>query len=164
MPKQIKKEVLKPGEMAYRVTAVIVMFLATGLAALLVFMLPRLLEDESAVKACIITGVYALFTIGCIVHCAIALINYPKEPENASALIQGILSLAASFMCLLNLRFMLAMFFSGLDMQAQADKVIGDHTMSEFVNMQTSNWTCLIFAMAIMLLIGILSVVRLAKR
>ncbi len=163
MPKTIKKEQINRYEKINRIWAIVAMGVVLAFTGTLIFLLPALLEDESAVKATVISVAYLLFTVSCIIHCVTAFVSYGKA-ESASGLFHGILSLACTFMSLLNLRFVLALFFSGIKAESIADKIIGDHTMTEFVELQTSNWTCLVFAMAVMLILGILGIIRLAKR
>ncbi|MGN0624597.1 MAG: hypothetical protein ACI4JA_11710 [Oscillospiraceae bacterium] len=163
MPKQIKKEVIPASEKVNRVFAVISMAAALILAGLLIFLLPQLLNDESPVKACIISGGYFVFMLSCILHCITGFVSYGKT-QDFTGLFHGLISLVCTFLCLLNLRFVLVLLFSGLNMDSAANKLVGDHTMTEFVNAQTSDWTGLIFAMAAMLIIGIVGIVRLSKK
>lgn len=163
MPKQIKKEVIPASEKVNRIFAVISMAAALLLAGLLIFLLPQLLEDESPVKACVVSGGFFLFMLSCILHCVTGFVSYAKV-QDFTGLFHGIISLMCTVVCLLNLRFVLVLLLSGLNMDNAAQKLVGDHTMTEFVNAQTSDWTGLVFAMCAMLIIGIFGIVRLAKK
>lgn len=163
MPKQIIKDEIDSKEKLSRIFAVISMGLSLVFAGLLIFMLPSLMTDESPLKAGIISGVYFLFTASCIAHCTVSFISYISA-QNFSGIFQALISLICSFLSLLNLRFVLAMLFSGLNMDSAAAKVIGDRSMTAFVELQSSNWTCMIFALVIMFITGIFGIARLAKR
>lgn len=163
MPKQIKRRELDKSVKVSCVLAIAGLAASVVFAVLLIFLLPSLMEDESAVKACLIAAGYFIFTVLSICYMAAAFISYSKAQE-AGGLFGGICSAAASLMSLLNLRFVLAMMFSGLKMESVVDKIVGDRTYTEFVDMQQQNWICMVIAMMIMLIIGILGAVKLSRR
>ncbi|WP_124100786.1 hypothetical protein [Ruminococcus sp. Marseille-P6503] len=163
MPKQIKKDVLQKGDKKSRVAAVVSMICAFAFAAAVIALMPSLVKDESPVKASVITAGFAVFTASCIVHAALAFLCYKRE-GNFTVLFQGVVSLLSALLCLINFRFMAVLLLSGLKMDSAARKLVGDQTMTEFVGSQTSGWVCMVVSAAAMIILGILGIIRLAKR
>lgn len=163
MPKQIKKNVLRKGEKKSRIAAVVSMVCALAFAVVVIILLPSLTEDESPVKAAIITAGFVIFTASCVVHLVLSFICYKRE-MNFTALFQGIVSSLSTFFCLVNFRFMTVLLLSGLKLDSAAESLVGDMTMTEFVSSQTSGWVCMIIAAVAMIVLGILGITRLAKR
>lgn len=163
MPKQIKKDILQKGDKKSRIAAVVSMICAFAFAAAVIALMPSLIKDESAVKASVITVGFAVFTASCAVHSVLSFLCYKRE-ENFTALFQGIISLLSALLCLINFRFMAVLLLSALKMDSAALKLVGDQTMTEFVSSQASGWMCMVISAAAMIILGILGIIRLAKK
>lgn len=163
MPIQIKKEAIDKSEKVNRIIAIIALVAALVFIGLMISLLPSLTKDESPWKASFLATGYLFFTVSCILHFITAFMSY-KKTQSMVRLFQGILSLLSSFMCLINLRFMLVMVFSAFKMDSVAESIVGGSTMTQFVQSQNTNWICLVYALVVMIVLGILGIVKLSRK
>ncbi|MDE6149598.1 MAG: hypothetical protein K2F81_05825 [Ruminococcus sp.] len=162
MPKQIKRQPIHPKEKTNRICAILAMAASILMWGLIIFLLPKMIKTESAAMTLIFTIGYILFTASCITHC-ITSYGFFKATDNFTGIFQGLISLVSTLFCIFNLRFILVMLFSAFGKDETARQFIGSKTMTEFLSTQTSNWTCFVFALIIMIIIGTLGIIKLAS-
>ncbi len=160
MPKQIKKETINSKEKTNRIFAILSMTAAILMWALIIFLLPKMIKTESTVMTSIFTVGYVFFMVSCAVHCITAY-SFFKATDNFTGIFHGLISLVCTLFCIFNLRFILVMLFSAFGNDKAAKWFIGSKTMTEFLGTQSSNWTCFVFALIIMIIIGLLGIIRL---
>ena len=166
MPKQIKKRVLKKGEKSAAVLTITAMIVGLIFTVLFVIMIPDIdsgTEDIQFIKAICAAVGYVLFVLATAVALIASLKAY-KNSKQMGDVMRGFFCGVSIFTALLSVRFMLALFFAGLDDQEMVDKIIGSGTYSEFIKNQAPSFACLVIALAIMLFAGISAIVKLAKR
>ena len=115
------------------------------------------------VKAISAAAGYVLFVLATAAAMIASLMSYKKSKQMGDVM-RGFFCGVSIFTALLSIRFMLALFFAGLDDQDAVNKIIGNNTYSEFIKNQAPSFACLVIALAIMLFTGISAIVKLAKR
>lgn len=166
MPIQIKKRVLPASEKRSCIFAIITALAGLGFGLAFIILLPDIDNDSAGTqkaKTIAVSALYASFVLLCIVHAVISVIA-SKKTNKMGLMISGSLSGVSAFLALLTVRFMLALFFSGIGKNDISDKVIGDNTYAGFITSQGASFACLVIALAVMLVIAIVSIVDLAKR
>lgn len=163
MPKQIKKQSMDSKEKTNRICAICAMLAALIMWGLIIFLLPNMIKKESAPLTVIFTIGYLIFMASCVIHCITAY-GFFKATNNFTGIFQGLISGVCTLLCIFNLRFILVMLFSAFGKDETARSFIGSKTMTEFLNSQTSNWTCFAFALIIMIIIGILGIIKLVSK
>ena len=166
MPKQIKKRVLKKGEKPAAVLCTVAMAAALIFAALFIVLIPDIdssSENVQFAKAISAAAAYILFVLTSAAAMVSSLIAY-KTSKQPGDVMRGFFSGVSIFTALLSIRFMLALFFAGLDDQDMVDKIVGSGTYSDFIKNQAPSFACLIISLAVMLFVGISAIVKLAKR
>ncbi|MBR6101841.1 MAG: hypothetical protein IKP95_05400 [Ruminococcus sp.] len=166
MPKQIKKRQITGGEKAACIAAIAGMTIGLIFAVAFIIFIPELENastSEQLAKSMALAIGYVLFFAGASVSGILSLICRKKSGQ-AGDLMRGFFSLISAFLSLLAVRFMLALFFSGLGKEDTVDKIIGDNSYSKFIENQAPAFACLVIAMSIMLFVGITAAVKLAKR
>jgi hypothetical protein len=163
MPKQIKKEKITKSERNNRIWAILAMVSAFLFGAALILFMKDFINNESLWRGLVIVGTYSLYTLLAIVHCLHGFNVFRKE-EHYGVLFQSILTAAAAFAALLSGKFAVVMTLSALGKDTAAQNLIGsDTTMDDFVLAQSTAWILLICGIAAVILVGIISIVRLAK-
>lgn len=166
MPKQIKKRVLKKGEKTSAVLCILAMAAGLIFAVLFIVMIPGLDQEENQaqkVKAILAAAGYVIF-VGLTAAAMITSLSAYRTSKQMGDVMRGFFAGASIFTALLSIRFMLALFFAGLDDQAAVDKIIGSGSYSDFIQNQAPSFACLVIALAVMLFAGISAIVKLAKR
>ena len=166
MPKQIKQRKITGGEKAGCVMLIITMIIGLLFAAAFIIFIPDIESDSRGLqlsKAAALAGGYVLFILMSTAAAVVCLVTYKKSSQ-AGDLMRGFFAGMSAFLALLCVRFMLALFFSGLDKTDLADKVIGDNTYSQFIENQAPAFACLVIGLSVMLFAGISGIVKLAKR
>ncbi len=166
MPKQIKKREHTKSEKAGAALAIAAMILGLFFAAALIAFIPELETDSRSIqltKAVILACGYCLFVLLAAASGVFSMFAY-RRSHLIGDMIRGFFSFLSAFLALLCIRFMLAMFFSGLDKNDLVDKVVGDNSYAQFIKDQGASFACLIIGLSMMLIIGIISIVKLAKR
>ena len=162
MPKQIKKRPLKKGEKPAAVLTIIAMITGLIFSVMFIIMIPDIdssAEDVQFAKAISAAAGYVLFVLATAAAMIASLMSYKKSKQMGDVM-RGFFCGVSIFTALLSIRFMLALFFAGLDV----NKIIGNNTYSEFIKNQAPSFACLVIALAIMLFTGISAIVKLAKR
>ncbi|MBR1764907.1 MAG: hypothetical protein IJ746_05885 [Ruminococcus sp.] len=165
MPIQIKKRVIPAAEKHSCVLAIITALAGLGFGLCFIILLPDIDGDSAStqrVKTIAVSSLYAIFVLLCIVHAVVSLVA-SKKTNKMGLMLGGSLSGVSAFLALLTARFMAALLFSGLGREDLADKVIGDNTYSAFITAQGAAFACLVIALAIMLVIAVISIIDLAK-
>ena len=154
MPKEIKKQIIDKKEKTNRISAITAMSASILMWGFIILLLPKIVKTESAVMTLIFTVGYVLFFASCIAHCVTSY-GFFKATDNFTGIFHGLISLVSTLFCIFNLRFILVMLFSAFGKDETA--------MTEFLGTQASNWTCFVFALIIMIIIGILGIIRLVS-
>lgn len=162
MPKEIKKQIIDKKEKTNRIFAITAMSASILMWGFIILLLPKIVKTESAVMTLIFTVGYVLFFASCIAHCVTSY-GFFKATDNFTGIFHGLISLVSTLFCIFNLRFILVMLFSAFGKDETAKQFIGSKTMTEFLGTQASNWTCFVFALIIMIIIGILGIIRLVS-
>lgn len=166
MPKQIKKRAFRKGEKAAAVLCTVAMAVGLVFAALFILLIPDIdssSENVQFVKAILAASAYAAFIAATLAAMVANIMSYKKANQMGDimrAFFAGISVLAA----FLSIRFMLALFFAGLDDQDMVNKIIGSGSYSDFFKNQTPSFACLIISLTLMLFVGISAIIKLAKR
>ena len=166
MPKQIKKKELKAGEKPAAVVTVIAMAAGLVFAALFIILIPDIdssTEQVQFVKAIRAAAGYVLFVLISILAVVLNLRSYNSSKQMGDAM-RAFFAGVSVFTALLSIRFMLALFFAGLDNRDMVDKIIGDNSYSQFIQNQAPSFACLVIALSVMLFTGISAIVKLASR
>ena len=166
MPKQIKKRELKKGEKPAALLTVAAMCAGLVFAVLFIIMIPDIdsaSEQAQSVKAILAAAGYVVFVAVSTAAMIASLIAYKKSKQMGDAM-RGFFSGVSIFTALLSIRFMLALFFAGLDKQDTVEKIIGSGSYSSFIKNQAPSFACLVIALSVMLFTGISAIVKLAKR
>ncbi len=166
MPKQIKKRELKKGEKPAAVMTVLAMAAGLVFAVLFLILIPdidRSAEEVQFAKAIGAAAGYICFVLFTLAAMIVSLAAY-RSSRQVGDVMRGFFAGVSVFTSLLSIRFMLALFFAGLDKQDMVDKIIGDSSYSTFIQNQAPSFACLVTALAIMLFCGISAVVKLVRR
>ena len=166
MPKQIKKRSFKKGEKPAAVLTIVAMITGLIFSVMFIIMIPDIdssAEDVQFAKAICAAAGYVLFVLMAAAAMTASLMSYKKSKQMGDVM-RGFFCGVSIFTALLSIRFMLALFFAGLDDQDAVNKIIGSNTYSEFIKNQAPSFACLVIALAIMLFTGISAIVKLAKR
>lgn len=166
MPKQIKKREIIKSEKLECITAMIAMAVGICFTAAFIIMIPDI-ENSSRnvqlIKAVAAASTYVLFVLAAVAEAIIGFKAY-RDSRAAGTAIRAFLGAVSAFTALLSLRFMLALFFSGLGKDSIVDKIIGDSSYSTFIKNQAPGFVCLVIALTIMIFVGVSAIVKLAKR
>ena len=166
MPKQIKRRELKKGERPAAVLTILAMTAGLIFAVIFMIMIPGIdsaSEQTQSVKAILAAAGYVLFIALSTAAMIMSLRAY-KSSKQMGDVMRGFFSGVSIFTALLSIRFMLALFFAGLDKQDTVEKIIGSGSYSSFIKNQAPSFACLVIALAVMLFAGISAIVKLAKR
>lgn len=161
MPKQIKKEIIKPYDKKYRISAVAGMGITTIFTVAVIVLMKKLVETEGKLPAVLLFCAYVLYIISCSVSLFFGIKAYLKE-DNTADLFQSFFEIYALIACTMNMRFMFILLFSAFKLNA-ADSLLGSQTQSEFIKTQYVCWVCMAAAAAVTFILGILAVIKLAK-
>lgn len=161
MPKQIKKESMKPCDRKYRICAVAGMAVSVVFAPIAIILLKNLVETEGKVAATLLFAAYWIYLISCVISLVFGVKAYTKE-DNVADLFQGLFEVYAIIACFMNMRFMFVMLFSAFESH-WADALLGSLTESEFITSQFASWVCLAIAVVVTFVLGILAIVKLAN-
>ncbi len=166
MPIQIKKRKLPTSEKRSCILAIFTALAGIAFGLSFLILLPDIDNDNAGtqkVKTVVVSSLYVVFVLMCIVY-AIAAIVSSRKTNKMGLMLAGSLSGISAFLSLLTVRFMLALFFSGIGNTELSDKVIGDNTYAGFITAQGSSFACLVIALAIMIVISVISIIDLAKK
>lgn len=166
MPKQIKKREITKGEKLECVIAIIAMAVGICFTAAFIIMIPDIdnnSRDVQLIKSVIAASSYVLFVLLAVAEAVIGIKVYLGSRVTGTAM-RGFFAAVSAFIALLSLRFMLAMFFSGLGEDSIVDKIIGDSSYATFIKNQAPGFACLVIALTIMIFVGLSAIVKLAKR
>lgn len=166
MPKQIKKRKLKKGEKTAAVLTIAAMTAGLIFAVIFIIMIPGIdsaSEQTQSVKAILAAAGYVLFVAASTAAMIASLAAYRRSKQMGDVM-RGFFCGVSIFTALLSIRFMLALFFAGLDKQDAVEKIIGSGSYSSFIKNQAPSFACLVIALAVMLFTGISAIVKLAKR
>lgn len=166
MPKQIKKRELKKSEKAAAALSSVMMAAAVIFSALFIILIPDLDSGSESVqfaKAISAAAGYVLFVAVSAAAGVMSFIAFKKSKQMGDAM-RAFFSAVSVLTALLSIRFMLALFFAGIDDQDMLDKIIGSGSYSSFVKNQAPSFACLVIALAVALFVGISAIVKLVKR
>ena len=163
MPKQIKKDIIHPKEKMNRIFAILSMCTAIIMCAFLIFVMPRMIKTESIGLTFLFTIAFALFFVSCFIHCFSSIGSF-KATSRFSLIFQGFVSLVSTIFCIFNTRFILVMLFSALKKTDIVKVLLGTKSMVRFLESQYTNWICFIFALIAMIIVGVLGIIRLARK
>ena len=166
MPKQIKKRQLKKWEKPAAVLMILAMSAGLIFTVLFLIMIPDLdsgAEQVQFVKAIGAASGYVAFVLLTAAAMAVSLKAYGSSKQMGDVM-RAFFAGVSIFTALLSIRFMLALFFAGLDKQDTVDAIIGGGSYSEFFKNQAPSFACLVISLSIMLFAGISAIVKLAKR
>ena len=166
MPKQIKKRELKKGEKLAAVLTIAAMSAGLIFTVLFLILIPEIdksAEEVQFVKAICAAAGYVVFVIAAAAAVIASLAAYKNSKQMGDAM-RGFFAGVSVFTALLSIRFMLALFFAGLDDQDAVNKIIGSGTYSDFFKNQAPSLACLVISLSVMLCAGISAIIKLAKR
>lgn len=166
MPKKIKKREVTKGEKIECIIAIIAMAVGLCFAGAFIVMIPDIESDSEKVqltKAVISAASYVLFMCLSVAEAVIGFLVY-RKCKVTGVMMRGFFAAVASFTAALSLRFMLALFFSGLGKDDIVKSIIGDNSYSNFIKNQAPGFACLVIALSIMIFVGVSAIVKLAKR
>lgn len=162
MPKKIKERLLEKDEKRNCGIGIAAMIFAVLFGGVLIWLMRELDENIAGWKCIIVFCAYILFLIFEAVHC-LQSISVFKRHENYGTLFCGIVSGAAAVAALANLQFAITLLLSSVGKTDLAQRVIGDRTFDEFIQMQRAPWVMLVSGIFAALLIGFASIAKLSE-
>ncbi|MBR6044184.1 MAG: hypothetical protein IKP47_00970 [Ruminococcus sp.] len=166
MPKQIKKKELTGAEKLGCAFVIAAMGLGLVFTVAFIIFIPSIDSDSESVqqvKSIALGAGYVLFTLAAIASGILCLRAYRRSDQGGD-MMRSFFSFLSAFMTLLCVRFMLALFFSGLGETETVKKIVGDNTYSEFIKNQGASFACLVIGLSVMLIAGVTAIIKLAKR
>lgn len=166
MPKQIKKREFTKGEKAECLIALIAMAAGLCFAGAFIVMIPDIENDSEKIQFAksIVAAVSYLMFMGLAVTEAIVGFAVYRKCKVTGVMLRGFFAALAAFTAALSLRFMLALFFSGLGKDNIVKSIIGDNSYANFIKNQAPGFACLVIALTVMIFVGVSAIVKLAKR
>lgn len=163
MSKKIKLEKLTKEEKTYRVLSIVNFGFTVICAGAGAFLLPKMIDNESRTIAMAMSLLFFVYMIMCIAGCVLAF-RYYKATDQTAGVGHGAVLTVTTIINVVNLRFFTVMFLEGLNKSDAAQKLIGSVTETEYLQSLSGTWTALVIGMAFMMLLGVLSVIKLASR
>lgn len=166
MPKQIKKKEFTKGEKRECILAIIAMAAALCFSFVFILMIADIDKDSENVqfvKSAVTAGGYVLYVAVVIAEAIVGFTVY-RSSKAAGVMIRSFFAAVSAFTALLSLRFMLALFFSGLGKDSIVKSIIGDNSYAAFIKNQAPGFACLVISLSIMMFVGVSAIVKLVRR
>lgn len=161
MPIKIKRPELKPREKSFCVSTLVCTVISVLFTVELFTMMRRILETESKVMTCAVFAGYLLFFTMCIV-CLCKGASAYKYEDSMGALGKSLIYSVLIVICLINLRFALAMVFYVFGKGNIADKIM-DKDHQTFITEQFVPWMSMFIGLLLADVMGIYSAWKLIK-
>ena len=162
MSKQIRYEKMHKYEKAYRISAIITYIAAAVTVISCIFTVPGMDTSGSQPLLIVYSCIYAAYTIMLFV-CALLAFLYFKNTRKEYAAVQSLMLFLAGAFTLANVKMFIVLFLYGAGMDSTVEKVFGTN-MDELTQSFTAGWIMLAVGFAIIMLLGMLSIVRMAAK
>ncbi len=163
MAKQIKYDRLHNSEKAYRIS-VLVTYIFAALAVLsCAFTVPGMDPENRQEPALAVYGVvfavYVLMLLTCAIMGAVAF----KKTKKEVMAIQSVMLAISTLFAASNIKMFIVFFLYGLGMDGKVEELFGSN-MEVLTDSFTTNWTMLVIAFSVNLLLAVLSLIKLIKK
>lgn len=162
MAKKIKYEKMHSSEKAYRITMIITYLIAAAAVLSSIFTVPNIDENNNTPLLAVYSIAFAVYVILLLVCALLAALFFSKTHKEYAA-VQAIMLFAATAFTAANFKMFLVFFFYGVGMDAKVEKLFGTD-MRALTDSFTSGWMMLAIGFGITMLLGVLSIVRLASK
>lgn len=163
MSKKIKLEKLTAQEKAYRAVSIVSFAFSVVCAGAGAFLLPKMIDNESRKIALLMAVMFYVYMALCALGAVLAF-RYYKVTDAAAGVGHGAVLTITTIINIVNLRFFTVMLLEGIGRTDAAKKLIGDVSQTDYFASLSGNWTALVIGMAFVMLLGVLSVIKLASR
>ena len=161
MPIRIKKPRLKPIEKSFCITNIVCACIAMCFSVALFTCMNKIVDTQSVPLTLVVFILYILFFACCVVCIIKGAAAYRRE-DSMPALGKTIIYAAEIIICLMNLRFAIALLLAALGMDSAVTKITGeDH--NEFIKGQYIPWLSMLVGLMLTLMISVFSTWKLLK-
>lgn len=162
MAKQIKYDKMHGSERAYRIMMIVTYLFAAVTVLSCIFTVPNIDENTNTPLLAVYSAVFAVYVVLLLV-CAILAALYFNKTHKEGAAVQSIMLFAATIFTAANVKMFFVFFLYGVGREYKVEELFGTD-MRALTDSFTTGWTMLAIGFVITMLLGILSIVRLASR
>lgn len=162
MSKRIVYEKMCGCEKAYRVTMIVTYVLAAVTVLSCIFTVPDMDEDKSAPLLCVYSVVYVVYLL-LILACSGLAFGYFRKTRREYAAVQSVMLVVAAAFTAANVKMFFAFFLYGIGGETKVEELFGSD-MRALTDSFTAGWMMLVVGFAVVMLLGVLSIVRLASK
>ncbi len=163
MAKQIKYDKLHKSEKVYRISVLVTYIFAAIAVLSCIFTVPGMDPENRQEPALAVYGVvfavYVLMLLSCAIMSAVAF----KKTKKEVLAIQSVMLAISTLFAASNIKMFVVFFLYGLGMDSRVEELFGSN-MKALTDSFASDWTMLIIAFSVNLLLAILSLVKLTKK
>ena len=162
MPKQIKKPQTKQSDITFRKWALAAFVSAVLFGTAFGVLIKSVLDSGKPVPMTILFAAYVIYLVMTALAAWKGIQAYSKEDAGA-ALLHGILLGFSSVFALVNVRLAVVMLLEAFKKTEASKKLIGEQSVSDFINSQRTAWVLLAVGMAFCVMVGVLAIVKLVS-
>lgn len=162
MAKQIKYDKMHSSERAYRITMLITYLLAAVAVLSCIFTVPNIGDNSNTPILAIYAAVFVVYVILLFIDASLATVYFRKTGKEYAAVQAFMLFITAAFTAV-NAKMFFVFFLYGTGMEDKVKELFGTD-MRALTDSFTAGWMMLAIGFGITMLLGILSIVRLASR
>ncbi len=162
MSKKIKYEKMTGSERAYRVMMIVTYIVAALTVVSCVFVVPGIDVSGSSPWLVVYSALYAVYFLMLAACAVLAYRFFVKTRKDYAAIQAGMLGISAVFTAA-NVKMFLIFFLYGIGKDSKVEELFGTD-MDSLTQGLTSGWVMLIIAFSVTMLLGVLSIIRLAAR
>lgn len=162
MAKKIKYDKMHGSEKAYRITMLITYLIAALAVLSSIFTVPNIDEHNNTPLLAVYSVVFVVYVLLLAVCAALATVFFKKTGKEYAAVQAFMLYIATAFTAA-NFKMFLVFFFYGVGLDSKVEKLFGTD-MRALTDSFTAGWMMLAIGFGITMLLGVLSIVRLASK
>ena len=160
MPKQIKKPQAKQSDITFRKWALAAFVSAVLFGTAFGVLIKSVLDSGKPVPMTVLFCTYVVYLVTTALAAWKGVQAYAREDAGA-ALLHGILLGFSSIFALVNIRLAIVMLLEAFKKTETSKKLIGEQSVSDFINSQRTAWVLLAIGMALCVMVGVLAIVKL---